>query len=159
MYFPLSLAHCLTTLPLVIITVFTVCSDCPKHNSFSSSSGHSECGVWVCGSAGQRCTSSAQGDNAAAQSDVSVYTGVASVLPSVSALYPWLVSTTKTTVSFQIEWVEIRNFLWWEWWDWNRLPSDVVGARSSEVFKVRLGTALSSLIYWKTSVPMAGQVD
>lgn len=81
MYVPLSLAHCLATLLLVIITVFTVCSDHLKHNSFSFSSDHSKC---VCGGTGQKCTSSAQGDNAAAQPGVSMYAGGAS---TVSASY------------------------------------------------------------------------
>jgi len=39
---------------------------------------------------------------------------------------------------------------------WNRLPREVVDAPSSEVFKVMLAGALSNLILWKISLPMAG---
>jgi len=39
---------------------------------------------------------------------------------------------------------------------WNQLPRDVVGAPSLEVFKARLEGALSNLVWWKVSLPMAG---
>jgi len=41
---------------------------------------------------------------------------------------------------------------------WNRLPREVVGAPSLEVFKARLDGALSNLVYWKVSLPTAGGV-
>jgi len=37
----------------------------------------------------------------------------------------------------------------------NRLPREVVAVPSLEVFKARLDGALSSLVYWKVSLPMA----
>ena len=42
---------------------------------------------------------------------------------------------------------------------WNRLPREVVDAPSLEVFKVRLDEALSNLIEWKVSLPMAGGLE
>jgi len=41
---------------------------------------------------------------------------------------------------------------------WNRLPREVVDALSLAVFKARLDGALSNLIYWKVSLPVAGGV-
>ena len=38
---------------------------------------------------------------------------------------------------------------------WNRLPREVVDAPSLEVFKSRLDGALSNLVWWKVSLPMA----
>ena len=38
---------------------------------------------------------------------------------------------------------------------WNRLPREVVDAPSLEVFKARLDWALSNLIQWKVSLPVA----
>jgi len=42
---------------------------------------------------------------------------------------------------------------------WNRLPREVVDAPSLEVFKARLDEALSSLVKWKVSLPMAGGLE
>jgi len=42
---------------------------------------------------------------------------------------------------------------------WNRLPREVVGPPSLEVFKARLDGALSNLVWWKTSLPMAGGLE
>ena len=42
---------------------------------------------------------------------------------------------------------------------WNRLPREVVHAPSLEVFKARLDEALSNLIEWKVSLPMAGGLE
>ena len=42
---------------------------------------------------------------------------------------------------------------------WNRLPREVVDAPSLEVFKARLDEALSNLIEWKVSLPMAGGLE
>jgi len=38
---------------------------------------------------------------------------------------------------------------------WNRQPREVVDAPSLEVFKVRLDGALSNLVYWEVSLPIA----
>ena len=38
---------------------------------------------------------------------------------------------------------------------WNRFPREAVAAPSLEVFKARLDGALSSLVWWKVSLPMA----
>ena len=38
---------------------------------------------------------------------------------------------------------------------WNRLPREAVAAPSLEVFKARVDGALSSLVWWKMSLPMA----
>ncbi|PKU39311.1 hypothetical protein llap_10383 [Limosa lapponica baueri] len=40
---------------------------------------------------------------------------------------------------------------------WNRLPREAVNAPSLEVFKTRLDGALSNLVWWEVSLPMAGQ--
>jgi len=37
----------------------------------------------------------------------------------------------------------------------NRLPREVVAAPSLEVFQARLDGALSNLVWWKVSLPMA----
>ena len=42
---------------------------------------------------------------------------------------------------------------------WNRLPREVVDAPSLEVFKARLDGALSKLVWWKVSLPMAGGLE
>ena len=42
---------------------------------------------------------------------------------------------------------------------WNRLPREVVAVPSLEVFKARLDGALSNLVQWKVSLPMAGGVE
>ena len=42
---------------------------------------------------------------------------------------------------------------------WNRLPRKVVDALSLEVFKARLDGALSNLVLWKVSLPMAGGLE
>ncbi|GAB0209666.1 hypothetical protein GRJ2_003432300 [Grus japonensis] len=42
---------------------------------------------------------------------------------------------------------------------WNRLPREVVEAPSLEVFKARLDGALSNLVYWRVSLPMAGGLE
>ena len=39
---------------------------------------------------------------------------------------------------------------------WNRLPSEVVNAPSLEAFKARLDGAVSNLVYWEVSLPIAG---
>ena len=39
---------------------------------------------------------------------------------------------------------------------WHRLPRVVVDAPSLEVFETRLDGALSSLVWWEVSLPMAG---
>jgi len=41
----------------------------------------------------------------------------------------------------------------------NRLPREVVDAPSVEVFKARLDGALSNLVWWKVSLPMAGGLE
>jgi len=41
---------------------------------------------------------------------------------------------------------------------WPRLPR-AVAAPSLAVFKARLDGALSSLVWWKVSLPMAGRVE
>jgi len=38
---------------------------------------------------------------------------------------------------------------------WHRLPREVVAAPSLAVFKARLYGALSNLIWWKVSLPVA----
>jgi len=42
---------------------------------------------------------------------------------------------------------------------WHRLPREAVNAPSLEVFKARLDGALSSLVWWKMSLLMAGGVE
>jgi len=39
---------------------------------------------------------------------------------------------------------------------WNRLPSEAVGAPSMEAFKARLDGAVSNLVWWEVSLPIAG---
>ena len=39
---------------------------------------------------------------------------------------------------------------------WHRLPRGAVAAPSLTVFKARLDGALSNLVWWKVSLPMAG---
>jgi len=41
---------------------------------------------------------------------------------------------------------------------WHRLPREAVGAPSLAVFKARLDGALSSLVWWEGSLPVAGGV-
>jgi len=42
---------------------------------------------------------------------------------------------------------------------WHRLPRETVAAPSLEVFKARLDGALSNLVWWKMSLPMAGGLE
>jgi len=42
---------------------------------------------------------------------------------------------------------------------WHRLPREAVAAPSLVVFKARLDGALSNLVWWKVSLPMAGELD
>jgi len=42
---------------------------------------------------------------------------------------------------------------------WNRLPREVVDIPSLEVFRARLDGALSNLVWWKVSLPVAGGLD
>ena len=42
---------------------------------------------------------------------------------------------------------------------WHRLPREAVSAPSLAVFKARLDGALSNLVRWKVSLPMAGGVE
>jgi len=42
---------------------------------------------------------------------------------------------------------------------WNRLPREAVAAPSLEIFKARLDGALSNLVWWKVSLPMAGELE
>jgi len=42
---------------------------------------------------------------------------------------------------------------------WNRLPTEAVAAPCLAVFKARLDGALSNLVWWKVSLPMAGGVE
>jgi len=42
---------------------------------------------------------------------------------------------------------------------WHRLPTEAVAAPSMAVFKARLDGALSTLVWWKGSLPTAGRVD
>ena len=42
---------------------------------------------------------------------------------------------------------------------WHRLPKESVAAPSLAVFKTRLDGALSNLVQWKVSLPMAGGLE
>jgi len=42
---------------------------------------------------------------------------------------------------------------------WHRLPREAVDAPSLAVFKARLDGALSNLVWWKVSLPMAGGLE
>jgi len=42
---------------------------------------------------------------------------------------------------------------------WNRLPREAVAAPSLELFRARLDGALSSLVWWKMSLLMAGGLE
>jgi len=42
---------------------------------------------------------------------------------------------------------------------WPRFPREAVAAPSLAVFKARLDGALSSLVWWKVSLPMAGGLE
>jgi len=42
---------------------------------------------------------------------------------------------------------------------WNRLPREAVAAPSLAVLKARLDRALSNLVWWKGSLPMAGGLE
>jgi len=42
---------------------------------------------------------------------------------------------------------------------WNRLPSEVVDAPSLEAFKARMDGALSNLVWWEMSLPVAGGLE
>jgi len=39
---------------------------------------------------------------------------------------------------------------------WNRLPSEAVDDPSLEALKTRLGGALSNLVWWEVTLPIAG---
>ena len=41
---------------------------------------------------------------------------------------------------------------------WNRLPKEVVDAPSLDAFKARLDVALGSLVWWLTTLPVAGRL-
>jgi len=42
---------------------------------------------------------------------------------------------------------------------WPRLPREAVAAPSLELFKARLDGALSNLVWWKMSLPVAGGLE
>ena len=42
---------------------------------------------------------------------------------------------------------------------WDRLPREAVAAPSLEVSKARLDGALSNLVQWKVSLPVAGGLE
>ena len=42
---------------------------------------------------------------------------------------------------------------------WNRLPREAMAVPSLEEFNARLDGALSNLVWWKMSLPMAGGLD
>ena len=42
---------------------------------------------------------------------------------------------------------------------WNRLPKEAVDAPSLEAFKARLDVALGSLVWWLTTLHVAGGVE
>jgi len=42
---------------------------------------------------------------------------------------------------------------------WHRLPREAADAPSLAVFKARLDGALSTLVWWKMSLPMAGGLE
>ena len=42
---------------------------------------------------------------------------------------------------------------------WHRLPREAVAAPSLAVFKARLDGALSNLVQWKVSLPVAGGLE
>jgi len=42
---------------------------------------------------------------------------------------------------------------------WRRLPREAVAAPSLAVFRARLDGALSNLVWWEVSLPMAGGVE
>jgi len=42
---------------------------------------------------------------------------------------------------------------------WHRLPREIVAAPSLEVFMSMLNGALSNLVQWKVSLPMAGGLE
>ena len=42
---------------------------------------------------------------------------------------------------------------------WSRLPIEAMAAPSLEVFKARLYGVLSTLVWWKVSLPMAGGLE
>jgi len=42
---------------------------------------------------------------------------------------------------------------------WHRLPREAVDAPSPAVFKARFNGALSNLVWWKVSLPMAGGLE
>jgi len=42
---------------------------------------------------------------------------------------------------------------------WHRLPREAVAAPSLEMLKARLDGALSNLVWWKVSLPMAGGLE
>jgi len=42
---------------------------------------------------------------------------------------------------------------------WHRLPREAVAAPSLAAFKARLDGALSNMVWWKVSLPMAGGLE
>jgi len=42
---------------------------------------------------------------------------------------------------------------------WHRLPREALAAPSLAVFKARLDGALSNLVWWKVSLPVAGALE
>jgi len=42
---------------------------------------------------------------------------------------------------------------------WHRLPREAAAAPSLSVFKARLDGALSNLVWWKVSLPLAGGLE
>ena len=42
---------------------------------------------------------------------------------------------------------------------WHRLPREAVAAPSLAVFKARLDGALRNLVWWKMSLPVAGELE
>ena len=42
---------------------------------------------------------------------------------------------------------------------WHRLPREAVDTQSLEVFKARLDGALSNLVWWEVTLPMAGGLE
>lgn len=50
-------------------------------------------------------------------------------------------------------------FTVWEVRLWNRLSREAMGVPSLQVLKAKLDVALSNLVHWKVSLPMAGGLD
>lgn len=54
--------------------------------------------------------------------------------------------------------IKKKYSLLWGWWGWKRFPREVADTPSLEVSKVRLDRALSNLIWWDVSLPMADEI-